>query len=271
MSTAPVPKAGRPLLLPLSPPSWRLLLSACGTPPRPAAPSPSGGLRSGRSDHRARGRVADRGVHPDRQGLRGREPGHHGDFSFGSSATLATQIIQGAPADVFAAASPATMKTVTDAGAAEPPTNFVSNTLQIAVPKGNPGRITGLKDFADESKQDRALRTAGAVRRGGGQGLRGRRRSSRTGHLGAGREGDPAEGRIGEVDAALVYRTDVIAAGDKVDGIEFPEAQQAVNDYPIAALKGSKNPARPSRSSTTCFAGRARRCSPRPASPSPDR
>jgi molybdate transport system substrate-binding protein len=46
-----------------------------------------------------------------------------------------------------------------------------------------------------------------------------------------------------EVDAALVYKTDVIAAGDQVDGIEFAEAQQAVNTYPIATLKDSKNPA----------------------------
>jgi molybdate transport system substrate-binding protein len=46
-----------------------------------------------------------------------------------------------------------------------------------------------------------------------------------------------------EVDAALVYKTDVIAAGDKVDGIQFPEAQQAINTYPIATLKESKNPA----------------------------
>ena len=46
-----------------------------------------------------------------------------------------------------------------------------------------------------------------------------------------------------EVDAALVYNTDVIAAGDQVDGIEFAEAQQAINTYPIATLKESKNPA----------------------------
>jgi molybdate transport system substrate-binding protein len=46
-----------------------------------------------------------------------------------------------------------------------------------------------------------------------------------------------------EVDAALVYKTDVLAAGDQVDGIEFPEAQEAINPYPIATLTNSKNPA----------------------------
>jgi molybdate transport system substrate-binding protein len=46
-----------------------------------------------------------------------------------------------------------------------------------------------------------------------------------------------------EVDAALVYRTDVIAAADRVEGIDFPEAGQAVNTYPIAVLTASRAPA----------------------------
>ena len=73
-------------------------------------------------------------------------------FNFGASSTLATQINQGAPADVFAAASPATMKAVSDAGGTGAPVDFASNTLQIAVPEGNPAQITGLADFADEAK-----------------------------------------------------------------------------------------------------------------------
>ena len=170
-------------------------------------------------------------------------PGSKVTFSFGSSATLATQIVQGAPADVFAAASPATMKTVTAAGAANAPKDFVSNTLEIAVPKGNPHKITGLKDFGDESR--RIALCAPQV------------------PCGAAAVKVFAEAKIvpkpdtleqdvkatlqkvasDEVDAALVYKTDVIAAGDTVDGIQFPEAQQAINTYPIATLKNSKNPA----------------------------
>src|SRR5262245_61231564 len=66
-------------------------------------------------------------------------PGVKVTFSYGGSSGLAQQITSGAPADVFAAASPATMKTVTDAGdAAGDPTTFVKNQLVIAVPKGNP-------------------------------------------------------------------------------------------------------------------------------------
>ena len=79
-------------------------------------------------------------------------------FNFAGSSALATQINQGAPADVFAAASPATMKTVTDAGNAGAPVDFVTNTLQIAVPKGNPGKITGLADLADADKRSRSVR-----------------------------------------------------------------------------------------------------------------
>jgi molybdate transport system substrate-binding protein len=48
--------------------------------------------------------------------------------------------------------------------------------------------------------------------------------------------------QLGEVDAALVYATDVRAAGDRVEGIEFPEADEAVNQYPICTLKAAPNP-----------------------------
>src|SRR5262249_26964594 len=76
-------------------------------------------------------------------------PGTTVKFNFGSSATLAQQIVQGAPADVFAAASPATMKTVTDASLAASPTTFVRNRLQIAVPPDNPAKVDNLKDLTD--------------------------------------------------------------------------------------------------------------------------
>ncbi|HET6213692.1 MAG TPA: extracellular solute-binding protein, partial [Micromonosporaceae bacterium] len=48
--------------------------------------------------------------------------------------------------------------------------------------------------------------------------------------------------RLGEVDAALVYRTDVAALGADVAGVEFPESAKAVNDYPIVTLSGAPNP-----------------------------
>jgi molybdate transport system substrate-binding protein len=45
-----------------------------------------------------------------------------------------------------------------------------------------------------------------------------------------------------EADAAVVYKTDVRAAGEKVRGVDFPESAEAVNDYPIALLKNAPNP-----------------------------
>src|SRR3954469_13488062 len=75
-------------------------------------------------------------------------PGSKVTFNFAGSSALATQINQGAPADVFASAAPANMKTVTDAGnGAGDPTTFVKNQLVIAVPRGNPKRVTGLSDL----------------------------------------------------------------------------------------------------------------------------
>src|SRR5690606_15791049 len=69
-------------------------------------------------------------------------PGTKVTFNFAGSSALANQINQGAPADVYASAAPANMKTVTDAGNGEgTPTTFVRNQLVIAVPKGNPKGI----------------------------------------------------------------------------------------------------------------------------------
>jgi molybdate transport system substrate-binding protein len=170
-------------------------------------------------------------------------PGSKVIFSFGSSATLATQITEGAPLDVFAAASSATMATVTAAGAANPPADFASNSLQIAVPRGNPGKITGLKDFADKSKKIAICAPqvpcgAAAIK------------------VFAAAKITPAPDTLeqdvkatlrkvtsDEVDAALVYRTDVLAAGETVDGFDFAEARQAINAYPIATLRTAKDPA----------------------------
>ncbi|WP_248959931.1 molybdate ABC transporter substrate-binding protein [Sphaerisporangium perillae] len=168
-------------------------------------------------------------------------PGTSVKFNFGSSATLAQQITQGAPADVFAAASPATMKTVTDASLAGTPTTFVRNKLQIAVPAGNPAKVDELKDLTDPKIKVALCAAqvpcgAAAVKALDAAGLK---------VTPVTYEQDVkatlTKVELGEVDAALVYTTDVLAAGDKVKGIAFPEADKAINDYPIAAL--SKAPA----------------------------
>ncbi|UWP87507.1 molybdate ABC transporter substrate-binding protein [Dactylosporangium fulvum] len=171
-------------------------------------------------------------------------PGATVKFNFAGSSALATQINQGAPADVFASAAPANMKTVTDAGGADgTPTTFVKNQLVIAVPKGNPKGVKGLADLTKPGVK--VALCAEQVPCGA---------AAKKALDAAGVKLTPvtleqdvkaalSKVRLGEVDAALVYRTDAKAAANNVDGLEFPESAGAINDYPIVALKGAKNPA----------------------------
>lgn len=219
-----------------------LLLAGCGADaPAPAAPSPV----TGRASAEARPITvfaaaslteAFTQIGTDFEAGTGNPVA----FSFGSSSTLATQITSGAPADVFAAASPATMKTVSDAGGAAAAVDFVSNTLQIAVPTGNPGRITGLPDFADEDKTVAICAPQVPCGAAAVKVFQAAKVTPRPDTLEQDVKATLAKVSADEVDAALVYRTDVIAASAKVEGIDFPEAAQAVNTYPIAVLTESK-------------------------------
>jgi molybdate transport system substrate-binding protein len=169
-------------------------------------------------------------------------------FNFAGSSALAQQIVQGAPADVFASANEAQMQVVVDEGLASDPTIVTSNVLQIAVPAGNPAGVTGLDDF---TRGDLALALCAPEVPCG----------SATADVfeAAGITPEPdtyeedvrgalTKVEIGEVDAALVYASDVVSAGDEVEGIEFPEAQDAVNRYPIAVLDDA-----PDRSAAEAF------------------
>jgi molybdate transport system substrate-binding protein len=152
-------------------------------------------------------------------------------LSYGGSSALAAQLGEGAPADVFAAASEDTMQLITDVYAV-----FATNTLEIAVPIGNPGGVTGLQDFADPALA-LALCAPEVPCGAAAQQL----------FAAAGITAAPdtleqdvkavlTKVELGEVDAGLVYRTDVRAG--QVEGIAFPEAADAVNRYPIAPLTG---------------------------------
>ncbi|MEU5700713.1 molybdate ABC transporter substrate-binding protein [Streptomyces aurantiacus] len=169
-------------------------------------------------------------------------PGTKVTFSFGGSDSLAASITGGAPADVFASASPKTMKIVTDAGdASGTPATFVRNKLEIATLPGNPHKISSLKDLTGSGLKvvlcDKEVPCGAAAEKA----------------LDAGRlkltpvsyEQDVKAAltkvELKEADAAVVYKTDVHAAGDKVEGVEFPESDDAVNDYPIVRLKSAQN------------------------------
>jgi molybdate transport system substrate-binding protein len=171
-------------------------------------------------------------------------PGTRVRFSFAASSELATQITQGAPADVFASASPATMEQVVDAGAvAGEPEVFVRNRLQIAVPADNPAGVKGIEDFG---RQDLTIALCAPEVPCGDAAARAFEAAGVTAQpdtLEADVKAALSKVILGEVDAAMVYRTDVLAAGDKVDGLDFPESADAVNDYPIAVLGDAPNPA----------------------------
>ncbi|MFB4307590.1 molybdate ABC transporter substrate-binding protein [Actinomadura sp. GTD37] len=172
----------------------------------------------------------------------GSHPGVKVRFNFGGSSTLAQQITQGAPADVFASASPATMKTVTDAGdASGQPQVFTKNRLVIAVPKDNPGKVATVRDLSRPGLK--VILCAVQVPCGA---------AARTALDAAGTEVEPASREkdvkavltkvgLGEADAGLVYRTDAQAADGKVTAIEFAEAAKAVNDYPIVEVAKAPN------------------------------
>jgi molybdate transport system substrate-binding protein len=168
-------------------------------------------------------------------------PGVRVTLNLGGSSALAQQIVAGAPADVFAAANPATMGTVVEAGDATDPRVFARNRLQIAVPAGNPGGVTGLADLGD---RDLTIALCSPEVPCGA--------AAATVLAAAGVEAAPdtleqdvkaalSKVALGEVDAALVYRTDVLAAGDDVEGIAFPEAGQAANECSVVALAGAPN------------------------------
>ena len=176
------------------------------------------------------------------QRLEADHPGLDVRFTFAGSSALATQVTQGAPADVFASANEQQMAVVTDAGLAEDPQVFAANVLQIAVPAGNPAGVTGLADLAREdltiavcAPQVPCGAAAEAVLSAAGV-------TAAPDTLEEDVRAALTKVELGEVDAALVYATDVTAAGDAVEGIDVPEAEQAVNEYPIAVLTDAPNP-----------------------------
>jgi len=167
-------------------------------------------------------------------------PGVTVTFGFGASSALAQQVRAGAPADLLATANTSTMEQVADLTGT--PEVFATNTLQIAVPAGNPGGVTGVEDFADP---DLTLALCAAEVPCGSAA------AEMFAAAGVVPQPDTYEKDVsatltkvvlGEVDAAVVYRTDVIAAGDAVEGVDVPEDVDVVNDYPVAVLADAPNP-----------------------------
>lgn len=161
-------------------------------------------------------------------------------FNYAGSQALAQQITNGAPADVFASANQANMKTVTDAGLASGTAQvYATNVLEIVVPKDNPANVTSFQDLAKSGLK--LVTCAPSVPCGA---------ATQTIEKATGITLKPVSEeqavtdvltkvRTGQADAGLVYKTDVLSAGDAVKGISFPESSKAVNTNYIVSLKNA--------------------------------
>jgi molybdate transport system substrate-binding protein len=169
-------------------------------------------------------------------------PGVTVTFNYGSSGTLATQITQGAPADVFASAAVKNMQTVLDAKDADSATNFVKNTMEIAVPAANPAKITALADLAKPGIKLALCVTTAPCGATADQVFTNAKLTVKPVTREADAKTTISKVTLGEADAALVYVTDVKAASG-VTGIEIPTDVNATTEYPIATLTHSGNSA----------------------------
>jgi molybdate transport system substrate-binding protein len=154
---------------------------------------------------------------------------------FGSSATLAQQTIEHAPGDVLATADQKTMDdAVTGGGVEGEPSQFATNVVVVAVPKGNPAHITAFADL-ERSGVDYLTCVPTAPCGAAAEALLAKAGIS---HKPVSQEVDVksvlAKVEADEADAGLVYQTDVTASGGKVTGIEVPGAAASPNTYWMA-------------------------------------
>lgn len=171
-------------------------------------------------------------------------PGVEVRFNFDSSSTLATQILEGAPADVFASADEANMAKLTDGSlVAGSPAVFARNELVVVTKPGNPEGIATLADLADAGvvslcgedvpcgRYARQALDAADVTIDESNVTRGQNVGAT---LTAVTEGDAVAG--------IVYVTDAASAGDAVEAVAIPAGVNVVATYPIGVLAPSGSP-----------------------------
>lgn len=166
-------------------------------------------------------------------------PGVTVRFSFAGSPDLAEQINAGAPADIFAAADEVNMRKVPTAVDPEP---FATNILEIAVPDGNPAKVSTFDDLAKPGLK--LVICAAEVPCGAATESVAKLAGVALNPVSREQAVVDVLGKVqsGEADAGLVYVTDVKGSKGAVEGISFPEAKKVVNVYPIARLADSKHP-----------------------------
>jgi molybdate transport system substrate-binding protein len=174
----------------------------------------------------------------------GVNPGARTEFNFAGSSTLAAQILQGAPADVFASADQSNMQKVVDGGfVAGSPQVFATNRLEIVVGAGNPKRVTGLRDLARHDLVVVLCAPTVPCGRYALQALQSAGVTVAPASQEADVKGVVSKVALGEADAGIVYVTDAKAAGATVQGIPISDAQNVVARYPIAVLRETRDAA----------------------------
>ena len=161
-------------------------------------------------------------------------------LNFAGSSTLVTQIQNGAPADVFASADMANMDKLANAKLLDgAPQLFTRNTLEIVVPKGNPLRVKGLADLA------RPEVFVGLGAPGVPAGDYARQILARAGvevkpkSLETNVKSIVNKAALRELDAGIVYVTDVDFDDYRTDGVVIASEQNIIATYPIAAVAGN--------------------------------
>jgi molybdate transport system substrate-binding protein len=168
-------------------------------------------------------------------------PGVTVKLNFGASSALALQINQGAPADVFASASAKNMTQVSEAGGASTSTDFVKNVMEIAVPPSNPAHLNAVADLARPGIKLALCQVQVPCGATAEKVFANAKISVKPVTLEADVKSTLAKVELNEVDAGVVYVTDVLAAGSKVLGIQIPAELNASTAYPIAALTKAGN------------------------------
>ncbi len=174
-------------------------------------------------------------------------PGIDVRFSFESSSTLVPQIVEGAPADVFASADVIQMGVVEDEGLAEDPVPFATNRLVIAVPTGNPAGIEVPADLADDGIKLVLAAPEVPVGNYAREMFKRLKIAPEVESNVVSNEEDVkavvSKVRLGEADAGVVYRTDITSAveGD-LELIEVPPGASPIAVYPITVVGETDNP-----------------------------
>lgn len=173
--------------------------------------------------------------------LKSFDPGLAVTYNYGSSGALVTQIQQGAPADVIATADTDTMNRLSDARLVKAPVVFAENRLEILVAPGNPKGVKALSDLARSDLKVVLGDDTVPVGKYGAQALAAAVVTVKPVSKEVDVKAAVAKVTSGEADASIVYVTDVTAAGSKGQGVDIPDAQNVIAQYPIAVVAATKN------------------------------